>query len=65
VRDARKIRLPGFIVEGEVGLGEAIKRATRAVGIPPCGGCQRRAHALDQRAVFSGPSDRGRPKRQS
>lgn len=31
----------------KAGLGTAIKAATTAVGIKPCGGCQRRAAQLD------------------
>ena len=37
-RQPHRIRLPGFITEKEVGLGDVIKRATSAVGIRPCGG---------------------------
>lgn len=32
----------------KAGLGTAIKAATTAVGIKPCGGCQRRAAQLDE-----------------
>jgi hypothetical protein len=49
-----RVRLPGFISDEEVGLGDAIKRATSAVGIRPCGGCARRATALNRWMVFSG-----------
>jgi hypothetical protein len=49
-----KVRLPGFITDKEVGLGDVIKRATSAVGITPCGGCGRRAAALNRWMVFSG-----------
>lgn len=49
-----RVRLPGFITEEEVGLGDVIKRATSAVGIKPCGGCARRAAALNHWMVFSG-----------
>ena len=53
--EAIRIRLPGFIRTGdEIGLGEVIKRATATAGIRPCGGCQRRAAALDRRIVFTG-----------
>lgn len=31
----------------KAGLGTAIKTATTAVGIKPCGGCERRAAQLD------------------
>lgn len=48
-----RVRLPGFIT-GEIGLGDAIKRATSAAGIKPCGGCERRAAALNRWLVFSG-----------
>lgn len=48
-----RIRLPGFIVDEEVGLGDVIKRATYAIGIKPCGGCAKRAAALNSRVVFS------------
>jgi hypothetical protein len=53
-RQPRSVRLPGFMMpdEEEVGLGDVIKRATTAVGIRPCSGCQRRAQALNRRVVF-------------
>lgn len=35
----------------KAGLGTAIKAATTAVGIKPCGGCQRRAAKLDEISV--------------
>jgi len=53
-----RIRLPRFLIEDEddevdeVGLGDVIKRATRAVGVAPCGGCQRRAAWLNRRVSF-------------
>jgi hypothetical protein len=49
-----RMRLPGFARDEEIGLGDVIKRATSAVGIRPCGGCQRRAVALNRWFVFSG-----------
>jgi len=49
-----RVRLPGFIAEEEVGLGDLIKRATSAVGIKPCAGCERRAELLNRWVVFSG-----------
>ena len=48
-----RVRLPGFITEEEIGLGEAIKRATSYLGIRPCGGCERRAAALNRWMVFN------------
>jgi hypothetical protein len=50
----RRIRLPGFVAEHDVGLGDAIRRATSALGIRPCGGCQRRAAALNRWMVLAG-----------
>jgi hypothetical protein len=48
-----RVNLPGFIKEEEIGLGDVIKRVTYAVGIAPCGGCERRAAALNRWLVFS------------
>jgi hypothetical protein len=53
-REPYRVRLPGFVSEEDVGLGDAIKRATSTVGIGPCGGCGRRAAALNRWMVFSG-----------
>src|SRR5262245_52531668 len=49
-----RVRLPGFITEEDIGLGEVIKRATSAVGLQPCGGCTKRAALLNRWFVFSG-----------
>lgn len=49
-----KVRLPGFLVEKEIGLGDVIKRATSAVGIKPCGSCEQRAAMLNNWFVFTG-----------
>ncbi len=51
---AVRVRLPGFIGDDEVGLGDVIKRATYAVGIKPCKGCEQRAAAFNRWLVFSG-----------
>jgi hypothetical protein len=48
-----KVRLPGFLAEKEVGLGDVIKRATSAVGIKPCGGCEQRAALLNHWVIFT------------
>jgi hypothetical protein len=53
-RQPYRVRLPGFITDEEVGLGDVIKRATSAVGMRPCGGCDQRAAALNRWLVFSG-----------
>lgn len=50
----RQIRLPGFIKDEDIGLGDVIKRATTAVRIRPCGGCAKRAETLNRRVVFTG-----------
>jgi hypothetical protein len=49
-----RVRLPGFIIDEESGLGDVIKRATSAVGIRPCDDCARRAAMLNRWLVFSG-----------
>ena len=48
-----RVRLPGFIQDEEVGLGDAIKRVTYAFGIKGCGGCEQRAAALNRWMVFT------------
>ncbi len=48
----RRVRLPGFILDEEIGLGDVIKRATSYFGIQPCGGCEQRAAALNRKMVF-------------
>lgn len=49
-----RVRLPGFITNEDVGLGDVIKRATSSVGIGPCGSCERRAAALNRWLTFTG-----------
>jgi hypothetical protein len=48
-----RVRLPGFVSDDDIGLGDIIKRVTHAVGIKPCGGCNRRAESLNHWMVFS------------
>ena len=48
-----RVRLPGFVKDEDIGLGDAIKRATYAIGLRPCGGCERRATALNRWMVFT------------
>jgi hypothetical protein len=48
-----KLKLPGFINENEIGLGDLIKKATSAIGINPCDGCEQRARLLNRWVVFN------------
>jgi len=48
-----KVRLPGFITDEQVGLGDIVQRAAYAMGIKPCGGCERRAAAMNRWMVFT------------
>lgn len=48
-----RVRLPGFLVEKEVGLGDAIKHVTYGMGARACGGCEKRAAALNSWIVFT------------
>ncbi len=52
-RQPHRVRLPGFLVEEEIGLGDAVRRVTYAMGIKPCGGCEKRAAALNRWVHFS------------
>jgi hypothetical protein len=51
--EPHRVRLPGFVTDEEIGLGDAISRLSYAVGIQPCGGCARRAAALNRWMVFA------------
>ena len=62
-----RVRLPGFLIEEEIGLGDAIKRVTYSMGIKPCGGCEKRAgrstgglhiHVLTVAALCAGKARR-------
>ncbi len=48
-----RMRLPGFISDEQVGLGDVVTRITYSAGIKPCGGCGRRAAALNRWMVFT------------
>jgi hypothetical protein len=48
------VRLPLFVSDEPVGLGDVVKRATSTVGIKPCGGCAERAARLNNRVQFTG-----------
>ena len=48
-----RVRLPGFITDEEIGLGDVIKRTTSYFGIQPCGGCEQRAATLNRWMVFT------------
>ena len=52
-REPRRVRLPGFLIEEEIGLGDVVKRATYAMGIKPCGACEKRAAELNRWMRFS------------
>lgn len=47
-----QVRLP-FDLQKDVGLGDAIKRVTTAVGMKPCKGCEQRAATLNRHMVFT------------
>jgi hypothetical protein len=49
-----RVRLPGFITDEDIGLGDMIKRATSYFNVRPCGGCEQRAASLNRWAVFTG-----------
>jgi hypothetical protein len=52
-RQPYRVRLPGFVQDEDIGLGDVMTRATSAVGLRPCGGCARRAAALNRLLVLS------------
>ncbi len=48
------VRLPGLVLDQDIGLGDAVKRLTTYAGIRPCGGCERRATVLNRWVQFTG-----------
>jgi hypothetical protein len=50
---SHRVRLPGFITDDEIGLGDVIKRATSYIGIKPCDGCDHRAEVLNRWMIFT------------
>lgn len=52
-RQPYRVRLPGFVKDEQVGLGDVVKRATYSLGIRPCGGCGQRSAALNRWMVFT------------
>lgn len=50
---SHRVRLPGFVANEDIGLGDVVKRVTYAMGIKPCGGCEARAAAMNRWMVFS------------
>jgi hypothetical protein len=51
-RAAQRVRLPGFLIEEDVGLGDLVKKVTYVMGIKHCGGCEKRAAALNRWITF-------------
>jgi hypothetical protein len=37
-REPYRVHLPGMLIEGEIGLGDLIKKTTYKIGIQRCGG---------------------------
>ena len=48
-----RVRLPGFVADEAIGLGDVGQRATYAMGIKPCRGCERRTAAMNRWMVFT------------
>jgi hypothetical protein len=48
----RRVRLPGFTAENDIGLGEVVKRAAAIAGAKPCSSCEKRAQVLNSWVVF-------------
>ena len=57
-RQPYQVRLPGFVRDQDIGLGDVVTRTTSLFGIKPCSGCERRAAALNRWMVLSGRQSR-------
>ena len=49
-----RMRLPGFVRDEDIGLGDLVKRTTVSLAIKPCGGCERRAAMMNRWLTFTG-----------
>jgi len=58
-RGPYRVRLPGFVSEADIGLGDVITKSTSALGVKPCGGCAQRAAALNRWVAFGSGSREG------
>ena len=54
VRQPYRMRLPGFVRDEDIGLGDLVKRTTASLAIKPCRGCERRAAMLNRWLTFTG-----------
>lgn len=52
-REPFRVRIPGFVSETDIGLGDLAGRAATSMGIQHCGGCARRATALNNWLVIA------------
>jgi hypothetical protein len=59
----RRVLLPGFITDEDIGLGDIVKHVTSYFGLKPCSGCRRRATALNRWVVFTRRRVVSRPRR--
>jgi hypothetical protein len=55
-----RVRLPGFVTNEPVGLGDVVKRATSLAGVAPCSGCAQRVRALNRWVSFTGRNAQSR-----
>ena len=53
-RQPYRVRLPGFVRDEDIGLGDLVKRTTASLAIKPCRGCERRAATLNRWLAFTG-----------
>lgn len=52
----RPLSVPVPRLKRDIGLGDAVKKLTQAVGVRACGGCARRAAALNRAIVLRAPA---------
>jgi hypothetical protein len=50
----KRVRLPGFVRDEDVGLGDVLIKVTHAFGVRPCAGCARRAATLNRWMTLAG-----------
>ena len=53
-RQPYRVRLPGFVRDEDIGLGDVVRRTTASLAIRPCRGCEQRAAMLNRWLTFTG-----------
>ena len=57
-RQPYRLRLPAFVRDEDIGVGDVVRRTAASLAIKPCRGCERRAAMLNRWLAFAGRRSR-------